>query len=313
MDERARISADSAPTQQPEEGLSGTPPIHGGSLGSRPWLVLGGGGLKGLAHVGAWRALEEAGFQPAGVVGTSIGALVGALFAAGESWDRVRAESRRLQRADIVKVNRRVAWINGIRQVSVFHGHVLREYYEGLLPAGGWDALRIPMQMNAVDLETGRTEWFGSGARTDVSLVDATYASSALPVFYPPAILGDRAFVDGGTEHPLPLERAAALGATGIVGIDVGAGENGAADSILKQGLLAVHARIFGIMTFRRRRELLERWAGPELLYVRPRLEGYGTFDFANVEYFVEEGYRAMKEALERSPEAMESSPIARP
>ena len=50
-------------------------------LGDTPWVVLGGGGLKGLAHVGAWRALTEAGVQPAGIVGTSIGALAGALAA----------------------------------------------------------------------------------------------------------------------------------------------------------------------------------------------------------------------------------------
>ena len=260
--------------------------------------MLGGGGLKGLAHVGAWRALTEVGFEPAGIVGTSIGALVGALIAAGGSWEQVLAEARRLRRADIVKVNRRVAWINGIRQVSVFHGDALREYYQGLLPAAGWSALQVPLQMNAVDLETGHTEWFGSGARVDVSLLDATYASSALPVFYPPAELGGRAFVDGGTEHPLALERARELGASGMVGIDVGAGENGDATRILTQGLLAVHSRIFAIMTFRRRRELLERWAGPPLLYVRPRLDGYETFDFANVGYFVDEGYRATREAL---------------
>jgi NTE family protein len=262
-------------------------------------LVLGGGGLKGLAHVGAWRALSEAGLKPVGIIGTSIGALVGALMAAGETWGDVHGAARRLRREDIIRVNRRVAWINGIRQMSVFRGDVLRDYYARLLPPGGWDALELPMQMNAVDLETGCTEWFGTGARTDVSLVDATYASSALPVFYPPAVLGGRAFVDGGAQDALALERAAELGATGIVGIDVGVGEKEEVDGILRQGLLAVHSRIFSIMTYRRRRELLERWSATPLLYVRPRLEGYGTFDFASVGYFVEEGYRATREVLD--------------
>lgn len=300
MNARGRASAESTPVETPGEGLSGTPRAQGGSLGPRSWLVLGGGGLKGLAHVGAWRALEEAGRRPAGIVGTSIGALVGALIAAGERWERTRAAARELRRQDIVRVNRRVAWINGVRQLSVFHGEVLREYYERLLPTGGWDALEIPLQVNAVDLATGHTVWFGPGARTDVSLLDAVYASSSLPVFYPPAVLQGRAFVDGGTQEPLALQRAAELGATSIVGIDVGAGEADEADGVLKQGLLAVHARIFSMMTFRRRRELLEGWNGPELLYVRPRLEGYGTFDFSSVDYFLDEGYRATREALRR-------------
>ena len=269
------------------------------SLGDRVWLVLGGGGLKGLAHVGALRALAEARIPVAGIVGTSIGALVGALHAAGTGWQEMRKMARSLQRADIVRVNRRAVLFNGIRQVSVFRGDTLREYYGGVLPGAGWKALRIPLLVNAVDLTTGRTEWFGPGAREDVSLLDAVYASSALPVLYPPAVLGGRAFVDGGTEHPLGLTRAAVAGASGILGVDVGAGEDGDSGQILRQGMIAVHQRIFSIMTYRRRKELLAEWSGPPLVYVRPKLDGYGTFDFQHIEYFVEEGYRAMWAALD--------------
>ena len=89
-----------------------------------------------------------------------------------------------------------------------------------------------------------------------------------------------------------------------MVGVDVGSGEEGEPERILERGMLAVHQRIFSIMTWRRRRDLLAQWDGPPVLYVRPRLEGYETFDFENIEYFVEEGYRAMMEALEASSSA---------
>lgn len=283
------------------KGSTDTPERDLGSLGKRAWLVLGGGGLKGLAHIGVLRALDEAGVTADGIVGTSIGALVGSLAGAGRSWEELRELARELKKEDIVRVNRRAVLFNGIRQTSVFRGDVLREYYEGILPENGWDDLDIPVLINAVDLATGRTEWFGPGARSDVSLLDAVYASSALPVFYPPALLGDQAFVDGGTEHPLGLERAAEAGATGVVGVDVGAGEVGKTDKILRQGMLAIHQRIFSIMTYRRRRDLLAGWEGPPLLHVRPRLDGYETFDFENIEYFMEEGYRATLEALQRN------------
>lgn len=268
-------------------------------LGDGAWLVLGGGGLKGLAHVGAWRALTEAGVRPAGIVGTSIGALVGALAASGMTWKEMRKLALALEKRDIVRLNRRVAWINGIRQLSVFRGEALMEYYEELLPGAGWDAMEMPFLVNAVDLTDGSTEWFGTGARMDVSLVEAVYASSALPVFYPPFERGESAFVDGGTSHPLALDCAERQGATGIIGIDVGSGETGDTEKILDQGILAVQQRIFSIMTWRRRRDLLAQWDGPPLMYVRPRLEGYATFDFDNIEYFLDEGYRAMKEVLE--------------
>ena len=269
------------------------------ALGDTSWLVLGGGGLRGLAHVGVWRALTEAGVRPAGIIGTSVGALVGALAASGMGWQEMQERALALERSDLVRVNRRVAWINGIRQLSVFRGDALAEFYAELLPDRGWESMQIPLLVNAVDLTDGSTEWFGTGARTDVPLVEAVYASSALPVFYPPFQLEGRAFVDGGTAHPLALGRAEQQGATGVVGVDVGSGETGDVERVLAQGILGVQQRIFSIMTWRRRRDLLAQWDGPPLMYVRPRLEGFAAFDFDNVKYFLEEGYRAMKEALE--------------
>lgn len=296
-----------APRKPPSDdashpGRSRTPTPVGGSLGRRVWLVLGGGGLKGLAHIGAWRALSEAGVEVQGIVGTSIGSLVGALVSHGMGWAEMEERARALEKDDIVRVNRRALLFNGIKQRSVFRGDTLRDHFRELLPEEGWDGLGIPLQMNAVALATGRTEWFGVGARTDVKLVDAVYASSALPVLYPPAVLDGVAFVDGGTEHPLALSRATTLGATGIIGIDVGSGETMETESVLERGMVGIHQRIFSIMTYRRRRDLLAQWEGPPVLYVRPRLEGYGTFDFDAVDYFIEEGYRAMREALEREP-----------
>jgi NTE family protein len=265
----------------------------------RPWLVLGGGGLKGLAHVGAWRALEDAGIHPAGIVGTSIGALVGALAASGMAHQEGRRLALELRHDDIVRVNRRAVWINGIRQVSVFRGEALRAYYAKLLGETTWSSLGLPLLVNAVDLADGSTAWFGAGARTDLPLLDAIYASSALPVFYPPLERDGGAFVDGGTVDALPMSRAAQAGARRIIAIDVGAGRSGDVAEALGQGLLGIHQRVFAITTHRTRIEAFERWDGPPLLYVRPRLEGYGTFEFEHVAYFLEEGYRAMRETLD--------------
>jgi len=268
----------------------------GGS--SRPWLVLGGGGLKGMAHVGAFQALEEAGVRPAGIVGTSIGALIGALAASGMSAAEMRERALSLRRRDIVRLNRGAVWINGIREVSVFRGDTLREYFEELLPAGGWNALAIPVLINAVDLGDGSLQWFGPGDRDDVSLLDAVYASAALPVFYPPFEFDGRAYVDGGISRSLPLEKAQEEGAERIVAIDVGSGETADAGEVVKQGMIGIHQRVVSIMAWQRRHQMVSRWQGVPLKYVRPRLDGYGTFDFDHVAYFLEEGYRATREAL---------------
>lgn len=268
-------------------------------LGGSPWVVLGGGGLKGLAHLGAWEAIDEAGVRPAGIVGTSIGALMGAALAAGRGWDDLVPLALELEREDIVRVNRRVAWVNGIREEGVFRGEILRAYVERVLPTREWEELEIPLQINAVDLGSGETVWFGPGGRTDVPLVDAVLASASLPVLYPPVEIGGRHFVDGGVGEALPLARAVEMGATGVVAVDAGSGGEVDAGRVVEQGMVAIHQRVFGIMSGWRRRAQVERWEDPPLLLIRPRLDGYETFDFDSVKYFLEEGYRAARAALE--------------
>lgn len=261
-------------------------------------LVLGGGGMKGLAHVGAWRALLEAGEQVDEIVGTSIGALIGVCIAGGVEHERLQSLARALQKADIATLNRWALLLNGIRQQSVFRGDVFRSYLERVLPEGGWDALKLPISLNAVDLETGRLEWFGTGGRTDVPLCDAVYASCALPVFYPPAELGGRYFVDGGVLDALPVGRAAERGADRIIAIDVGSGEHADAADVVSKGMIAIQQRVMQISGYGRRRSSVDQWRGAELVYVRPDLETYSTFDFASTEYFLAEGYRATRAVL---------------
>lgn len=261
-------------------------------------VVLGGGGMKGLAHVGAWRALAESGVRVSEVVGTSIGALVGACVCGGVEHERLAALARSLQKTDIVTLNRWAVLFNGIRQQSVFRGDVFRAYLESVVPDVAFDELDLPLSINAVDLETGEQAWFGAGGRSDVPLVDAIYASCALPVFYPPAEIGGRYYVDGGVADALPVARAAERGADRIIAIDVAAGlVRDSADTVSK-GMIAVHQRVMQIMGYERKRAALDAWTGTELTYVRPDLDEYDTFDFGNTEYFLSEGYRATMAAL---------------
>lgn len=263
------------------------------------WLVLGGGGLKGLGHIGVWRALTDANVQIDGVIGTSVGGLVGACLAAGMDLDELERHARACSKPDILRVNRRVKWLGGIRQQSVFLGDPFLEFIRGLLPFSDWNALELPFQTNAVALGTGQTHWFGRGARTDVTPAEAIYASCALPGIYPPAKLGDDYFVDGGTEYPLALHRAAELGAASIIAVDAGAGAVRDPQSVVDQGLIAVHQRVYGIMMNHNRRELLDDWTDPPLLLVRPAVDEHDTFDFTQIGFYLDEGYRATREALE--------------
>ncbi len=261
-------------------------------------LVLGGGGVKGVVHAGAWRALVQHGVKVDEIVGTSIGALVGASIAGGASPDELAENARSLTKADIVDINRWALMPMGIRQKSLFRGEALREYIARVLPVTEWSELAIPLTVNAVDLETGETAWFGAGGRRDVPLLDAVYASAALPVFYPPAEIDGRYLVDGGVMDTVPITQAADRGATRIIAIRASSGRVRDADEVVERGLVAIHHRIVGIMSYARREVVEDSWFGPPILTVEPEVSDYSTFDFDAVPFFLEEGYRAMSEAL---------------
>ncbi len=249
--------------------------------------------------MGAWRAIEEVGLEVAGILGTSIGALVGAAIGSGVSTDDLEERARAVRNRDIARIQRRAIWVNGIRTASVLRGDVLMSYIEDVLPTHDWDELGMPVQVNAVELGRGETEWFGVGARTDVSIPEAVYASAALPVLYPPAKIGNGYYVDGGTGDALGLRRAKELGADWILGVDVGSGPEADASRVVEGGMVAIHQRVFSIQSGMARRAMVESWDAPPLLFIRPELDGYKTFDFEHVAYFVDEGYRATRAALE--------------
>jgi NTE family protein len=266
----------------------------------RAVLVMGGGGLKGLAHIGAWRAVQEAGLEVAGIVGTSIGALIGACLAGGRAWRELQQQAAKLTRSDIVALDRWTLLINGIRHPSVFLAEPYQEYIRTVLPVASFHELELALDLNAVDLETGAEVWFGNGGRSDVALADAVYASSALPLFYPPARINGRYYVDGGVADSLPIRQAALRDSDLIVAVDVGAGPQKDSLDTVSKGLVAIHHRVYDIMNYQRQKALLATWNGPPLAYVRPRLDGYSTFDFDSTAYFIDEGYRATREALGR-------------
>ena len=275
-------------------GVSG----RGRSADSGTWVVMGGGAAKGLAHMGAWKAIQEAGISVAGIIGTSTGAMMGAAVAAGRTVEEMEEHSERLRRRDIMRVNRRAVWVNGIRSQSVFRGDILRQFIVDLLPTDDWRELTIPLVVNAVDLASGEMVWFGHGGDQDVGLVDSVHASAALPVLFPPVEMGERMLVDGGVLDMLPIERASEMGATRIIAIDVGAGPQVDARVVVDGGLIAVHQRVFSLMAGHKKRESVQSWTGVPLTHVSPAFADTDGFDFKKRRFFIEEGYRATSEAL---------------
>ncbi|HEV3051232.1 MAG TPA: patatin-like phospholipase family protein [Longimicrobium sp.] len=264
----------------------------------RTVLVLGGGGMKGTAHVGVWKALEEAGVIPDAIVACSIGSLIGAALAGGMGWRELAEVARALRRDDIVQINRRAVFMGGVREEAVFSGEHYRGWIRRNLPLKSFADAQIPVRINAVSLVGCGEVWFGTGVREEVDPVDAVYASCAIPIYYPPLRLGGDFLVDGGVLNVLPVDQAFAWGAERVIAVDVGSEIQPPAPDYFDRGMIAIHDRVLTMNIAGQRERNLERWKGRPVTLVRPRIGHLGAWDFTRTQYFLEEGYRATREAL---------------
>jgi NTE family protein len=281
----------------PSLELSG--PVAKPSLGTV--LVMGGGGMKGVAHIGAWKALEEAGVRPDAILGTSIGAVIGTCVAGGMGWRELAEVARKLTKDDIVLINKRAVWFGGVREPAVFDGDHYRGWLRRLIPIQEFSEAEIPVRVNAVSLVSGKEVWFGSGLTEDVPVLDAVYASCALPIYFPPGRIGNDHLVDGGVVDVFPIRKAMEWGAERIIAIDVGADLLPPDDGYFTRGMIAIHDRVLGISLERQRNAWFHEWDGPPLLYIRPKIGHLGSWDFDRTQFFLEEGYRAAREAVAKA------------
>lgn len=189
----------------------------------RTAFVLGGGGLLGASQVGMLRALSTRGIRPDLVVGTSIGAMNGAFFAAAPG----PAAVADLERLWITLDSAGVFADSAVRQVARVAKHrthlhspwPLRKLLQDAL-CERFEDLAVPFSCVAANIEHARPTWFDRGP-----LVDAVIASCAVPGLFPPARIGNQHYFDGGLVASIPLGRAVRAGATDIYVLQVGRAE----------------------------------------------------------------------------------------
>jgi NTE family protein len=183
-------------------------------------FVLGGGGVLGAHEVGMLRALDEAGIRPDLVVGTSVGALNGAVVAAapGEAVGLLAD----LWSSDIVRTAFAGSWVARLSTLARTGTHLhpigpLRGVLTETLRASRIEELQVPFQCVAASVERAAAHWFTGGP-----LVEAVLASCAVPGLLPPVVIGGEHFYDGGLVHSIPIGRAVLLGARRVFVLHVG-------------------------------------------------------------------------------------------
>lgn len=266
---------------------------------NRVVAVLSGGGAKALAHAGAWLALEELGLRPGRVAGTSMGAVIGAAFAAGRAYDDVVTLALAVTRRDVAALS--LGALGGLFASSLLRAAPLKATIARLVPARRFDELTMPLTVTAVDVDSGERVFFGVGGRTDIPLVDALYASCALPLYYPPLEFRGRRLVDGGLRCTLPLDAVSGVEADLVVAVDVGPGFDQAGEGPALPPLLEAHNRMIRVLVAQQTQLLVDRWhreAGSRLVVVRPVVERGATFALDRIARYVAAGYRATWSAL---------------
>ena len=298
-------------------------------------LALGSGSARGWAHMGVLKALDDAGIKPDVVCGSSIGALVGAAYAAGEL-DRFAEWTQTLNMRSVF------GFMDFKLSGGMLKGEKLIDFWRRNFVDFDIESSAIPFAAVATDLHSGAEVWLREG-----SMADAVRASIALPGLFTPVQRGGRLLVDGGLVNPVPASLARAMGADIVIAVDLNADliqrhmrplgvvapvsdAAGALDAAEAQGevvaaqnavwlerlrgwmpgprspdvpssaqmpsLLDVVMTSVNIMQMRITRS---RMAGdPPELVIAPRLAHLGLLDFHRAKEAMEEGYAATQAAL---------------
>ncbi len=267
-------------------------------------LVLGGGGARGMAHLGVLRALHERGLPVDACGGTSMGALVAVLYALHGEPEGVRRDLRRmfLERGSLFDF--------GFPLVSLVRARRLRRALEEVLGELDMVDLRLPCFTVCADLSAARPVVHTRGA-----LGRAVAASMAIPGVVPPVVEGGHLFVDGAVLDNLPVAHARSLGWGSVWAVSVDVGTELLVEGqpyqrpLLTQLFEQIHPwrrrsaapNLLHILvrsaTLGRDRSLVDAGQSADVL-IHPDVSGYGMFDWHRLEELAEAGYRAALAAL---------------
>jgi NTE family protein len=278
-------------------------------------LVLSGGGARGYAHIGAIKVLEEHGFRITSVAGTSMGALVGGIYAAGylpqfEEW---------LISLDIKEVLRQIDFV--ISKKGFIKGKKIIDKIREIAPVRNIEDLSVPFCAVATNIQDETEIVFNEG-----DFFEAIRASISIPTVFQPYQIGETIYVDGGILNPLPVNRVRRSGNDLLVVVDVNASVpyeknrnesefaegNDHADNVKQvrdklarlmpdhktegMGLLYLSNKSIGIMTHKISELTLEKYK-PDLLVSVSR-ESFNIFEFYKAKEIIREGEEATLNAL---------------
>ena len=242
-------------------------------------VVLGGGAAKGFAHVGVLKVLEANRVPVHMVVGTSVGSLVGSLYAYGYSAYDLQKVAMGLEKGELADLT--------VPDNGFVKGEKLEAYVNRMVRDTTMEDLRTPFYAVATDIGSGQETVFGKG-----NTGSAVRASCAIPGVFRPVRIGDRTYVDGGLVSPVAVDAARRMGANVVIAVDI----TGDVDGSVPEGTLDTIFHSINVMYSKIAADQLSRAD----VVIRPKVGYIASGDFTKRHEAILEGEKAAQEALPR-------------
>ncbi len=271
-------------------------------------LVLSGGGAKGLAHIGALKVIEEAGVKIDYIGGTSMGAIVGALYAAGYSATELDSIFKSTNFTDLIQDNLprnaktfyekedseryaltlpfnkfKLTFPSAISSGQNIYNELVRLLYH-VKDINDFNKLPIPFLCIATNMETGEEVLLNKGY-----LPEAILASGTFPSLFEPAEIDGKVLIDGGVVNNYPIQEVKDLGADVIIGVDVQHGLS------KRESLLSATEILLQINNYRTVRDMKKK-SGQTDIYIKPDIKDFSVISFGLGKKIIQSGETAAKE-----------------
>jgi len=247
-------------------------------------LALGSGGLWGLAHIGVLKVLEENNISIDYIAGSSMGAIIGALYSLNPNVKELEERAFSLTKKDLTKL----IDLN-IPKVSLIKGDKVRSFLKNLIGNRTFLDTKIPLAIVTTDLKTGKEVVIKEG-----KLINAIMASISIPGVFPPIKSQEGLLVDGGLINPTPVNVAREMGSDVVIGVDL----------TMKSKTELKNPNIFQILM--RSYEILRTQStkfnidenDENLLIIKPDTTKLRKFKFYETQKFVKEGERVARNSF---------------
>lgn len=247
-------------------------------------LVLGSGGSRGVAHIGVLKALEEAGIKPDYITGCSMGAVVGACYAAGMRVDEMMETVCQIKPFDLIDVS------IGLRR-AILKGNKMYDMLIQKIGDISFDHLLIPFACVASDLLSNKVVTLNEG-----EVAKAVRASSSIPLVFQPVQYGDKMLVDGGVLCRLPIEQVREMGADVVIAVDVLDNTKEPVDKV--NGFINMICRVYDMIDNNRTAYFKQLMSDDKTVWIVPQMEGMSQYKIKNLDMAYNEGYALTKERI---------------